>query len=75
MNECERHRTLILMRHLKILIITILMNKSGNRFRVEVKQEQCNFIQDTGIRNAISLIRMRLERESKRNAERSMRKY
>lgn len=48
-------------------IFRILMNKDPSRNRLEIMEEQCSFVQDSGIRNAMFMIRM-----SNKNAERSI---
>ena len=60
--ECELHRTISLMSHSTKLILRIIMEKVCSRIRSEIGKEQCGFVEDTGTRNAIFMVRMISER-------------
>lgn len=52
-NECEQSAK---------RIIQILMNRARSRIRPEIVQEQCGFVKDIEIRNAIFMLRIIAER-------------
>ena len=60
--ECELNRTISMMSHIIKLILRIIMEKACSRIRLEIGIEQCGFVEDTGIRNAIFMVRMISER-------------
>ena len=60
--ECELHRTISLMSHITKLILRIIMERVHSRIRPEIGIEQCGFVEDTGTRNAIFMVRMISER-------------
>ena len=57
-NECELHRTIRLMSHITKFTLRIIMNRARSSIRPEIGKEQCGFVQDSGTRNAIFMIRM-----------------
>ena len=60
--ECELHRTISLMSHITKLILRIIVERVCSRIRPEFGIEQCGFVEDTGMRNAIFMVRMISER-------------
>jgi len=59
---CELHRTISLMSHVIKLILKIIMYRAQRKIRREIGKEQCGFMEDTGTRNAIFMIRMLADR-------------
>jgi len=59
---CELHRTISFMSHVIKLILKIIMYRAQRKIRREIGKEQCGFMEDTGTRNAIFMIRMLAER-------------
>ena len=60
--ECELHRTISLMSHMTKLILKIIMMRARCKIRPEIGREQCGFVEDSGTRNAIFMVRMISER-------------
>ena len=60
--ECELYRTISLISHITKLILRIIIEKACSRIRPEIGIEQCGFVEDTGKRNAIFMVRMVSER-------------
>ena len=60
--ECELHRTISLMSHMTKLILRIIMMRARSRIRPEIGREQCGFVEDSGTRNSIFMVRMISER-------------
>ena len=60
--ECELHRTISLMSHLTKIFLWIVMNRTRNKTRLEIAQEQCGFVEGKGIANAIYILRTVIER-------------
>ena len=56
--ECELHRTIGLMNNITKLILRIIMERVCSRIRLEIGIEQHGFVEDTGMRNAIFMVRM-----------------
>jgi len=67
--ECELHRTISLMSHVVKLLLKIIMHRTRGKIRQEMGKEQCGFMEDTGTRNAIFMLRRLAERaiEMQRN--------
>ena len=61
--ECELHRTISLMSHITKLILRIIMERVCSRIISEIGIEQWGFVEDTGMRNTIFMVRMISERE------------
>ena len=56
--ECELHRTIIsLMSHITKVILRVIMIRVRRCTKPEISQEQCEFVEDTGTRNAIFIVR------------------
>ena len=60
--ECELHRTISLMSVVIKVILRILMQRMRNKIRPEIDKTQCGFMNDTGTRNAIFILRNICER-------------
>ena len=60
--ECELHRTISLMSVVLKVILRILMQRMRNKIRPEINKTQCGFMNDTGTRNAIFILRNVCER-------------
>src|SRR5438132_5897329 len=60
--ECELHRTINLMSVVIKVILRILMQTMRNKIRSEIDKTQCGFMNDTGTRNAIFILRNICER-------------
>ena len=62
--ECELHRTISLMSHITkiILRVILIMMRVRRCTKPEISQEQCGFVEDTGTRNAICIVRTLCER-------------
>ena len=58
--ECELHRTISLMCH--ITKLRIIMERACSKNIPEIGIEQCGFVEDSGMGNAIFLVRMISER-------------
>ena len=56
--KCELHRTISLMSHITKPILRIIMERVHSRIRPENGIEQCGFVEDSGTRNAIFMVRM-----------------
>ena len=55
--ECELHRTISLMSHITKVILRVIMMRVRRCTKPEISQEQCGFVEDTGTRNAIFIVR------------------
>ena len=55
--ECELHRTISLMSVVLKVILRVLMQRMRNKIRPEIDKTQCGFMNDTGTRNAIFILR------------------
>ena len=60
--ECEFHRTISLMSHITKVILRVIMMRARRCTKPEISQEQCGFVEDTGTRNAIFIVRTLCER-------------
>ena len=60
--ECELHRTISLMSHITKVILRVIMMRARRCTKPEINQEQCGFVEDTGTRNAIFIVRTLCER-------------
>ena len=60
--ECEMHRTISLMSHITKVILRVIMMRVRRKLKPEIGKEQCGFMEDTGTRNAIFMLRMLSER-------------
>ena len=60
--ECELHRTISLMSHITKVILRVIMMRARRCTKPEIRQEQCGFVEDTGTRNAIFIVRTLCER-------------
>ena len=60
--ECELHRTISLMSHVTKVILRVIMMRARRCTKPEISQEQCGFVEDTGTRNAIFIVRTLCER-------------
>ena len=60
--ECELHRTISLMSVVIKVILRILMQRMRNKIRPEIDKTQFGFMNDTGTRNAIFILRNICER-------------
>src|ERR1700730_7448816 len=60
--ECELHRTISLMSVVLKVILRILMQRMRNKIRPEINKTQYGFMNDTGTRNAIFILRNVCER-------------
>ena len=56
--ECEQHRTISLISNTTKLILRIIMEGACSRTRLLIRIEQCGFVEDTGMRNAILPVRI-----------------
>src|SRR5438552_17769286 len=65
--ECELHRIISLMSVVLKLILRILMQRIRNKIRPEINKSQCGFMNDTGTRNAIFILRNICERSTEVN--------
>ena len=60
--ECEQHRTISLMSHIKKIILRILLLGARSRITPEIGVEQFGFVEDAGTRNPIFVLRRITER-------------
>ena len=60
--ECELHRSICLMSYLTKILLRIIMNRTRNKTRPEIAQEQCCFAEGKGTTNAIYILRTVIER-------------
>ena len=60
--ECELHLTISLMSHITKVILRVIMMRVRRCTKPEISQEQCGFMEDTGTRNAIFIVRTLCER-------------
>ena len=60
--ECELHRTISMMSNITKLLLRLIMERVYSRIRPEIGIEQCGFVEDTGMKNAIFMVRMISER-------------
>src|SRR5438552_6032646 len=60
--ECELHGTISLMSFVIKVILRILMQRMKNKISPEIDKTQCGFMNDTGTRNAIFILRNICER-------------
>ena len=60
--ECEHHRTISLMSHITKVILRVIMMRVRRCTKPKISQEQCGFVEDTGTRNAIFIVRTVCER-------------
>ena len=60
--ECELHRTISLMSHIIKIILKVIMQRARSKIKTEIRKEQCGFVEDSGTRNAIWMVRMLSER-------------
>ena len=60
--ECELHSTFSLISHIIKLILRIIMERACSRIRQEIGIEKCGIVEDTGMQNAIFMVRMISER-------------
>src|SRR5437870_11073996 len=67
--ECELHRTISLMSVVFKLILRMLMQRKRNKIRPEINKSQCGFMNDTGTRNAIFILRNIYERSIEVNKD------
>src|SRR5438132_4730898 len=69
--ECELHRTISLMSVvLKLILpVRILLQPMRNKIRPEISKSQCGFMNDTGTRNAIFILRNICERSIEVNKD------
>ena len=58
--ECEFHRTISLMSHTTNVILRVIMMRAQRCTKPEISQ--CGFVEDTGTRNAIFIVRTLCER-------------
>src|SRR5437870_9857477 len=65
--ECELHITISLMSVVLNVILHILMQRMRNKIRPEIDKTQCSFMNDTGTRNAIFILRNICERTTEVN--------
>lgn len=63
--ECEFRTTLSLMSYITKFIIRFLKNRASSKIRPEIGQGHCGFVQATGRKNAIFMLRMITERSIK----------
>ncbi|GFS01962.1 LINE-1 retrotransposable element ORF2 protein [Elysia marginata] len=66
--ECELHRKISLMSHVTKILLRIVMLGVRNKIKPQIAEEQCGFIiiERKGTSNAISNLRVLIERASKR---------
>src|SRR5438132_1095970 len=67
--ESKLHRTISLMSVVLKLILRILMQQMRNKIRPETNKSQCGFMNDTGTRNAIFILRNICERSIEVNKD------
>ena len=67
--ECELPRTITLMNHITKLILRIIMERVCSRIRPEIGIEQCGFVEDSGMRNTILMVRMISEKDLLKNRD------
>src|SRR5207244_2897663 len=67
--ECELHRIISLMSGVLKLILCILMQRMRNKIRTEINKSQCGFMNDTGTRNAIFILKNICERSIEVNKD------
>jgi len=60
--DCDQHRTISLMSHVTKIILRILLLRARSRIKPEIGIEQFGFVEDSGTRNAIFVLRNILER-------------
>ena len=60
--EYELHRSISLMSYIIKLILMIIMERACSRIRPEIGIEQCGFVEDASMQNAIFMVRMISER-------------
>ncbi|GFO23899.1 endonuclease-reverse transcriptase [Plakobranchus ocellatus] len=60
--ECELHRTISLMSHITKILLKIIMLRIRNKIKSEIAEEQCGFVEDKGISNAMYILRTLIER-------------
>ncbi|GFO02707.1 endonuclease-reverse transcriptase [Plakobranchus ocellatus] len=60
--ECELHRTISLMSHITKILLKIIMLRTRNKIKPEIAEEQCGFVEDRGISNAIYILQTLIER-------------
>ncbi|GFO31954.1 RNA-directed DNA polymerase from mobile element jockey-like [Plakobranchus ocellatus] len=60
--ECELHRTISLMSHITKILLKIIMLRIRNKIKLEIAEEQCEFVEDKGTSNAIYILRTLIER-------------
>ena len=60
--ECELYSTISLMSHLTKILLRIIMNRTRNKIRPGIAQEQCGFVEGKGTANAIYTLKTVIER-------------
>jgi len=60
--DCDKHRTISLMSHVTKIILRILLMRARSRITPEIGIEQFGFVEDSGTRNAIFVLRNITER-------------
>ncbi|GFO32339.1 endonuclease-reverse transcriptase [Plakobranchus ocellatus] len=60
--ECELPRTISLMCHITKILLKIIMLRIRKTIKLEIAEEQCGFVEDKGISNAIYILRTLIER-------------
>ena len=60
--ECDMHRTISLMSHLRKLLLRILMQRMRSKLKPEISNSQSGFMADKGTRNAIFTFSVIIER-------------
>ena len=67
--ECELHRTISLMSHVMKILLRVIMQRARRSIKPEISTEQYGFVEDSGPRNAIFILRMLGERASQMQKE------
>ena len=56
--ECELHRTISLMSHVMKILLPVIMQRARRSIEPEISTEQYGFVENSGKRNAIFILRM-----------------